>query len=39
VWLPEDDILQTDGLAMGAPTSTISAEAYIKNKEHKYIQY
>jgi hypothetical protein len=31
---------QTDGLAMGAPTSAIISEAYIQNIEHnKYSQY
>jgi hypothetical protein len=28
---------QTDGLALGAPTSAILAEAYIQNMEHKQI--
>jgi hypothetical protein len=28
---------QTDGLAMGAPTSAITSEAYIQNMEHKQI--
>jgi hypothetical protein len=28
---------QTDGLAMGAPTTAVFAEAYIKNMEHKQI--
>jgi hypothetical protein len=30
---------QTNGLAMGAPTSAILAEAYIQNMQHKYIHY
>jgi hypothetical protein len=28
---------QTEGLAMGAPTSAISAETYIKHMQHKQI--
>jgi hypothetical protein len=28
---------QIDGLAMGAPTSAITSEAYIQNMEHKQI--
>jgi Tfp pilus assembly pilus retraction ATPase PilT len=28
---------QTDGLAMGAPTSAVIAETYIQNMEHKQI--
>jgi hypothetical protein len=30
---------QTDGLAMGAPTSAILAEIYIQNMEHTNIQH
>jgi hypothetical protein len=38
--LIQTKILQTDGLAMGAPTSATLAEAYIQNMEHnKYTQY
>jgi hypothetical protein len=35
-WFDQDYYKQTNGLPMGAPTSSIIVETYIQHMEHKY---